>query len=157
MDVGLTDTGTFGPELRAAERRPTKAASTMRAAGTQPIDVIVLDVSETGLRIVTPIDLAIGQEISIGLAGAGSTRAFVAWKHDGQYGCRFDRPLGSEGAALAFSAAPIVRLGATAEPSGDFLRDLSADHRHFWLPADSIIALIVAAAALIGLACWLLP
>jgi len=135
------------------------AASTLRLSGTAPIDVVVVDVSESGVRIVTNADLDIGQEISIGLAGAGSSRAYVVWRRDDHYGCAFERPLGPEGAALAFSRSAIVHLGTPAEApagaasGGDYLRDLYAQHRPWKLPPDAIMATLV----IIGIAvatCW---
>jgi hypothetical protein len=127
------------------------AASTMRAHGPGPVDVVVIDVSATGVRIATLVPLAIGQEISIGLAGAGATRAFVAWARDGQYGCQFERPLEPDGDARAFSSSRVVHLGRS-EPAEeiaprDDLRDLWAHHRHLRLPLDAtlvVVALIIA-------------
>ena len=136
------------------------AASTLRLNGTAPIDVVVVDVSESGVRIVTNADLEIGQEISIGLAGAGSSRAYVVWRRDDHYGCAFERPLGPEGVALAFSRGSIVHLGAPpAEPrpapqagaSGDYLRDLYVQHRPWKLPLDAILFFLVIIGAAVAL------
>ena len=143
---------------RTAERRSTDAPSTMRADNGAPVDVIVIDLSRSGVRIVTDAKLEIGQEISIGLAGAGVTRAYVAWARDGEYGCAFERPIGPEDEARAFSQAPVKRLGrATAEhkdgnkdgESGDdYLRDLYRQHRIWAVPWDAV-AMAAAMAALL--------
>lgn len=137
-------------EARAAERRTTAAASTMRTDGGDPLDVIVTDISQSGVRILTHADLAIGQEISIGLCGAGVTRAYVAWKRDDHYGCAFERPITVEDNAVAFATAPVARLGRAHRPpeSGDqdFLRELHRKHRVWALPADVIVMAIVLAA-----------
>ncbi len=130
-------------EARAAERRPITAASTMRADGGLPVDVVVLDISDSGVRIATKADLRIGQEISIGLAGAGVTRAFVAWRRGERYGCAFERRIAPEASALAFSNTPVVRLGHAYEraaPDGeDYLRDLYRRHRVWGVPLDAIL------------------
>ena len=133
--------------------------STVRAKGAAPIDVIVIDVSATGVRIETTADLDVGQEISIGLAGAGTTRAFVAWKRAGHYGCQFEMALEPEGAAQAFSRAQVIHLGAAPVPTlpdtrgSDDLRDLYL-HYHPWrLPLDAVLVLIVEV-GLFGAALW---
>jgi hypothetical protein len=131
---------------RRAQRRATDAPSTMRTDGGDPVDVLVLDLSRSGIRIMTDADLGIGQEISIGLAGAGVTRAFVTWARGGEYGCAFERPIGVEDEAAAFSRAPVKRLGraviertdgnAAAE---DYLQDLYRRHRVWALPWDAVL------------------
>jgi hypothetical protein len=138
---------TYGmQEARGAERRPTEAASTIRTDGSGPIDVAVLDVSATGVRFTADADLTIGQEISLGLAGAGITRAFVARRNGNQYGCTFDAPIGEEATARAFSNAPVIHLGRRgqpAEPGEADLRELYRQHRFWQIPADALFATAV--------------
>jgi len=128
---------------RTAERRATDAPSTMRADGCTPVDVVVLDISRSGVRIMTDAALDIGQEITIGLAGAGVTRAFVTWGRDGEYGCAFERPIAPEDEALAFSRAPVKRLGTSAPPRSDdgedYLRELYRRHRIWAIPWDAVL------------------
>ena len=131
---------------RAAERRATDAPSTMRADGCTPVDVIVLDISRSGVRIMTDAVLEIGQEITIGLAGAGVTRAFVTWAREGEYGCAFERPIAAEDEALAFSQAPVKQLGippsqqvGDAADGEDYLRDLYRRHRVWAVPVDAVL------------------
>jgi hypothetical protein len=143
-------------ETRKARRRAAKAPSTMRTDGREPVDVVVLDISRSGVRILTDAELTVGQEISIGLAGAGVTRAFVTWARDGEYGCAFERPIAPEDEARAFSQAPVKRLGrATVEHSAsdsdrddDYLRELYRHHRIWAVPWDAV-AMAVAMAALL--------
>jgi len=131
---------------RAAERRATDAPSTMRADGCTPVDVIVLDISRSGVRIMTDAALEIGQEITIGLAGAGVTRAFVTWAREGEYGCAFERPIAAEDEALAFSQAPVKQLGippsqqvGDVADGEDYLRDLYRRHRVWAVPVDAVL------------------
>ncbi|WP_294394444.1 PilZ domain-containing protein [uncultured Sphingomonas sp.] len=144
-----------GNDPRGARRRSTRAASTIRITGAGPIDVMVLDVSSTGVRILTPEPLDIGQEISIGLAGAGLTRAFVAWAEGEQYGCAFEAPIAQDVASRAFSKTAVVRLGqrqAAAQAAGSSdLRDLYHGHSFWQIPSDAILATIL----MIGLAVYL--
>lgn len=128
---------------RGAQRRATDAPSTMRTDGGDPIDVLVLDLSRSGIRIMTEADLGVGQEISIGLAGAGVTRAYVTWARDGEYGCAFERPIAPEDEAAAFSRAPVKRLGRTLvernDGAEDYLQDLYRRHRVWALPWDAVL------------------
>ena len=155
----MSESGSAKADGRTAERRETMAASTMRAIGTTPIDVVVIDVSATGVRIATSVPLAIGQEISIGLAGAGATRAFVAWRRDDHYGCQFERPLEPDGAARAFSRAKVVHLGpkpdAKPQNGHDDLRDLYVRHRPWRLPLDAILVIVMELALIVGAIWWL--
>lgn len=149
-------------EARGAERRATQAASTIRTTGSGPLDVMVLDVSATGIRIVTPAPLEIGQEISIGLAGAGVTTAFVVRREGDRYGCAFEAPIGTSEAALAFSQPSIVRLGqreqvevavsSSSLGSAD-LRELYRQHRFLQLPPDAVFV-IIGYAVLAAYLCW---
>ena len=129
--------------VRTAERRATGAPSTMRADGCTPVDVVVLDISRSGVRIMTDAVLEIGQEITIGLAGAGVTRAFVTWARDGEYGCAFERPIPAEDEARAFSHAPVKRLGIASSPPSDngedYLRELYRRHRIWAVPWDAVL------------------
>jgi hypothetical protein len=115
----------------------------MRTDGGEPVDVVVLDISRSGVRILTDADLLVGQEISIGLAGAGVTRAYVAWGRDGEYGCAFERQIAPEEEANAFSRVPVKRLGrAPVQPANsgdDFLRELYQRHRLWALPWDAVL------------------
>jgi hypothetical protein len=128
---------------RRAQRRATDAPSTMRTDGGDPVDVLVLDLSRSGIRIMTDADLGIGQEISIGLAGAGVTRAYVTWARGGEYGCAFERPIAVEDEAAAFSRAPVKRLGRAlverTDGAEDYLQDLYRRHRVWALPWDAVL------------------
>lgn len=131
---------------RTAERRPTDAPSTMRADNGAPVDVVVLDISRSGVRIQTDAELEVGQEITIGLAGAGVTRAYVAWAQGGEYGCAFERPIAPEDEMRAFSRAPVKRLGVAApsrqNDGEDYLRELYRRHRVWALPWDAVVMTI---------------
>lgn len=137
---------------RRAERRTTKAPSTMRTDAGEPRDVIVLDLSRSGVRILTDAELAIGQEISIGLAGAGVTHAYVTWRRGDEYGCAFERPIPPEDEARAFSLAPVKRLGRPMierkDGGEDYLRELYRRHRIWALPWDAIVMIALIAAGL---------
>lgn len=143
----MIDTGQR-QDARGAERRAAEAPSTMRADGGTPHDVVVLDISRSGVRILSDAELSVGQEISIGLAGAGVTRAFVSWARNGEYGCAFERPIGAEQEALAFSQVSIKQLGRAPVERGDgddYLRELYRRHRVWALPWDAVLMILAMA------------
>ena len=102
---------TQSQDTRRAERRQADQPSTLREdGGAAPQDSWVHDVSSTGMRIESRADLAVGDAITVGLAGAGATRAHVVWKRGNEYGCQFEVPLSAEDAAHAFQGSPVVAL-----------------------------------------------
>jgi len=148
--------GTAAPtNLRRAERRETLAASTLRTEGMRPIDVTVLDFSTTGFRIESAEELSVSSEISIGLPGVGTRPAFIAWRQGDRYGCAFHAPIAQADADRAFATASgVIAMGrrqqAVVKKSGPI--DLMADHKHWHLPLDAMLAIAgYAATALYGL------
>jgi hypothetical protein len=99
-------------EKPRAERRHADQPSTLRGDGngSEPQDSWVHDVSSTGMRIECRAELEVGDEVTVGLAGAGATRARIVWRRGNEYGCAFNEPLSDENAERAFNGAPVVRL-----------------------------------------------
>lgn len=159
----MSDADPIVTDARRAERRGAMAPSTLRADGAAPLDVIVVDISATGIRIVTAAALEVGQEISIGLAGAGTTRAYVTWARGDEYGCAFAKPLAPDDEARAFGNATPIVLGRAAVPTPpapaaaalDNLQDLYVQHRVWALPPDAILASLLILAGIAGTA-WMM-
>ena len=97
-------------ETRRAERRSADQPSTLRGRGSEPHDSWVHDVSSTGMRIECRANLAIGEEVTVGLVGAGATVARIVWRRGNEYGCEFVEPLSAEAAVNAFNGSPVVQL-----------------------------------------------
>jgi len=135
-------------EARTAARRATMAPSTLRAENVAATDVTVVDLSQTGFRIATAVPLQVGDEISIGLSGVGTRRAYVAWRRDGEYGCAFDQPLEIKEAQDAFTSASVVRLGSAEQVAdatrtrdkGD-MQELYGSHSLWRMPLDAVLML----------------
>lgn len=102
-------------ERRAAYRRDVDGGSTVRVSGAFPHDVEVLDFSMTGARFSSPMAFDVGVPISIGLAGAGVSRAWVVRRDGNTYGCEFETPLSPARAALAFGLSSVVQFNAPGE------------------------------------------
>ena len=107
----------FSKEARRAIRRRTDAPSTLRGSSTGPLDTFVQDISATGAKIECSAELALGDSVSIGLAGVGQVRAMVVWKRDGQYGLDFVVPLTAADAERAFAGGTVISLGAPPAPA----------------------------------------
>lgn len=96
--------------LRAVARVPVERPSTLRAEGRGPVDIAVLDLSATGFSFESATGIAVGTEVHVGLAGAGSADAEVAWADGARHGCLFRTPLTPEVVDAAFRGTDVVRL-----------------------------------------------
>lgn len=141
---------------RRVRRRVEFDARILAAPG--PADVLIHNISESGLMLECAAELALGDAIDVDLPQAGSCQAIVVWRNDGLYGCRFDTPLSSAAisAALLRSAAalpggvakaPDESRPATHRPRAG--RKLSLQAR-FWI----IFLSALAGWALVGLVVW---
>lgn len=84
-----------GHDQRRASRRHLRFESALSAA-RGPSPVLVLDLSEAGLMLHAPDDLAVGEIFEVALpAGHDSVavEASVVWKRGPLYGCRFLTPV----------------------------------------------------------------
>lgn len=88
-------------ELRGAERRVLRLTVSLSTAedGT---DALIHDLSNTGLRIETDANLAVGDALLVDLPDDNRAEARVVWKKDASYGCEFLKPIakGVFGAAV---------------------------------------------------------
>ena len=87
---------------RAKRRRLLLEAEGALESG-KAAQVLVHNVSETGLLLETSGELDIGEAIDLTLPEAGNARARVAWASGQLYGCAFDTPLST----AALSAAQL--------------------------------------------------
>src|SRR5690606_2697969 len=72
-------------------------------------DMLVHNISETGLLLETQIDLAVGEKIDLALLRQQAATARVVWSSGALFGCRFDVPLSQ-------SALSAARLQSAAVP-----------------------------------------
>lgn len=63
-----------------------------KASGVD-VDVLVHNISRTGLLLESQVDLAVGDSIEIGLPHAGASGAKVIWASGPIYGCQFEAPI----------------------------------------------------------------
>lgn len=99
---GLWEKATDEEMRPRALRRPLR----LEVRGTTALgaaQVLVHNMSATGLLIESPLDLPVGEVISIDLPQSGPTRAKVVWESGGLFGCQFHTPITS----AALSAAQL--------------------------------------------------
>jgi hypothetical protein len=104
------DPKAVSPTGRTARRRKLRLQA-QGAAASGAADVLILDVSTTGLLFETRGELTNGETIELDIPEAGGTRAVVKWKSGLLFGCQFTKPI----SAAAVSAA---LLRASYEPRG---------------------------------------
>lgn len=78
-----------GGDRRGVDRRPIGGISTLRDGAARPLDVIVRDLSPTGISLTCVAGLDIGDAVSVALPGFGSYAARVVRRNGDNYGCAF--------------------------------------------------------------------
>ena len=93
-------------ERRRSERRPMRLPSESAKADSA-VSATVRNLSETGLLIETPQDLAANEAVSVRLPMVGEVAAKVIWARGPFYGCEFERPLPRAIVSAALLQSPI--------------------------------------------------
>lgn len=105
---------TFGKRLdgpggrRKSQREPVRLAAAMHTVGASRT-VSVIDVSRTGARLTSQLNLAVGQEIWLKIFPA-DVFARVRWAEEGTCGVLFDEPLSDAEVARLRARGRIVIL-----------------------------------------------
>lgn len=112
-------------ETQGTQREPRRTLR-LEAKGTLPsggaAEVMVHNISATGLLLESRVALAEGERIEIDLPHAGATWAEVVWTSGTYFGCRFDMPI--SGATLN---AAQLRSAVDSMEQAPPLRQISAD------------------------------
>lgn len=93
--------GVAGTPRRPRRKLQLEARSALASGGSA--EILVHDISATGLLLESPVELASGEAMTIDLPQAAGTRAKVVWNSGRLYGCQFDEPISS----AALSAAQL--------------------------------------------------
>ena len=67
---------------RSGDRATVALAGTLRESDGTPLDVTILDISTTGVRVISPQVLPVGDTLRIGIAGIGVSQVQVV-RRDG--------------------------------------------------------------------------
>lgn len=93
---------------RSAERHDLGADATLRGADRIPVDVLVVDLSQTGCLFVTTEPLGTDAIVTIGIAGVGLREARIVRNQDVRFGCTFLMPLTNEELAAGLAESETV-------------------------------------------------
>jgi hypothetical protein len=111
---------------RYASRRALRLKSAVSDSG---IEVVIHDLSPTGLLIETRQPLITGETLFVDLPERGPTAASVVWSSGNFHGCAFEQsiPSAAISAALLRSPASVPAGGADTGLDIHRLRELAAD------------------------------
>jgi hypothetical protein len=126
------DPKTVRSSNRTANRRMLHLpAEGVTNSGTS--DVLILDMSVSGLLLETSGDLSEGDAIDLDLAETSGVRAIVRWSSGQLFGCQFQQPISTAAVSAALLRAsydPRSSPKAIAPPVITGLADYSADVDH---------------------------
>ena len=89
---GQLEPTTVRPDRRTATRwKLHLPAERSTASGTS--EVLILDISMTGLLIKTAGDLSLGETIALNIPGTSGVSAVVRWSDEQRFGCKFIEPI----------------------------------------------------------------
>lgn len=110
---------------RHAQRRELHLRLTSIAGKGATANVVVLDLSQSGLLLQSPVRLAVGETLQINLPQAGFKVAEVVWTSGEFAGCRFEEPL--SGATVSAARLRSEPSSATESVSRAALASRSAE------------------------------
>ena len=109
---------TLHDHRRAAERTPLDAEATLRVGG-RPLDALIANISASGCLLICSEKLAIGDTMTIGIAGVGRREARIVRAEGQRCGAAFAAPLlrSEIDAVAAMPGDTIVSFPGTLPPS----------------------------------------
>ncbi|WP_160746482.1 helix-turn-helix domain-containing protein [Croceibacterium soli] len=78
-------------ESRVGPRRKLRLLAPGASSSGEALNVVVHDLSETGLLLQTSGQLSVGERIEVVLPHAGPTEADVVWASNEFFGCKFEK------------------------------------------------------------------
>lgn len=100
---------------RSAPRRKLSLQAHGSAA-SGATDVLILDVSTTGLLLKTAGNLTKGETIELGIPEMVGVRAVVKWASGQLFGCQFKDPISTAAVSAALLRAPYAPPSSTDRP-----------------------------------------
>lgn len=102
-------------DQRSVVRRKMRLLAAGRTAAGQDSDVLIHDLSTSGLLLQTEVSLMNGEKIELALPRTGVREVEVVWKSGTYVGCRFLQPV----PPAAVSAALLLSMPERAPPAND--------------------------------------
>jgi len=123
MSMAVQVTPQLVANRRYASRRPLRLGSVLSDTGAE---IVIHDISATGLLIETSQDLSTGETLIIDLPERGNTPATVAWSSGRYFGCQFELsiPVAAISAALLRSSGPKISAEVGRGPDISLLHSL---------------------------------
>jgi hypothetical protein len=91
--TGEIATTSPGAEQRAAQRTGVTLGAGLRQRGASAVTVHIMDLSTTGFRASTHLELMTGTDLWLKLPGLESLQSRVVWMQGHMLGAEFVRPL----------------------------------------------------------------
>lgn len=109
---------------RYASRRALRLGATLSDRG---VEVLIHDLSPTGLLIETAQSLTKGETLFVDLPERGPTAASVAWSSGRFYGCAFELSIPAAAVSAALLRSPALKPGAESGLDITQLQALAAE------------------------------
>lgn len=108
-------------ESRVGPRRKLRLAAPGASGSGAAMNVVVHDLSETGLLLQTSGQLSVGERIEVVLPHAGPTEAKVVWASNEFFGCKFEKRISRAtlSASQLLSGPPVAAAEDGAQPAGE--------------------------------------
>lgn len=162
MAMRSAQIGAIGPsigpvgDLRKRSRRDLVLRVGASVRDTVAADVVIHNLSTTGLLMETDADLSQGEAFIVEVPHAGPVRATVVWAGERMFGCTFEQAITPAAVSAALLRAPIAAAPSREEvaspPRHESLSGDLPPHKKFWIVAG--LALF-AWAAIIAAGAWL--
>jgi hypothetical protein len=76
------------------------------STGSQAAEILIHNLSSTGMLLETPIELAGNDGIDVDIPEVGTVRANIVWSSESFYGCQFERPMSRAAVSAAMLRSP---------------------------------------------------
>lgn len=138
---------------RTSPRRKLRLGSTIAGRG---VDVVIHDLSVTGVLLQTSAKLEPFDDFEIDLPEMGATNSFVVWNSGDFYGCEFANPITKAAVSAAQLRNPIARTIATPRPADQFVDLEQALHGNEFSHGTKLRVIVGTSIALWTLILWAL-
>ncbi|HEX8055028.1 MAG TPA: PilZ domain-containing protein [Novosphingobium sp.] len=119
---------------RGARRRKLSLEAQGTTSSGMAADVLIHNLSTTGLLIQTSTDLSIGEAITVDVPHAGTTLAVVMWNSGNLFGCEFVAPVPSAAVSASLLRNPVER---PSEPAA--VEEIPAARDNDYVDADIVV------------------
>lgn len=123
---------------RGARRRKLSLEAQGTTSSGTSTDVLIHNLSTTGLLIQTSTDLTIGEAISVDIPHAGTTLAVVMWHSGTLFGCEFVAPVPNAAISASLLLNPIERTSPALSSETYTPRDTAHVDAEVDAPLDDV-------------------